>query len=218
MIHFFQVYKTYPGNMDALADISFSVDDGEFVFVTGPSGAGKTTLLKLMIRAEQPDRGEILVNGRNVARLKNSQIPPLRREVGFVFQDFKLLHYKTVYANIALVLEALGHKQKDIPKRIRQVLRVVRLDERVMKQTPVKISGGEQQRVAIARALVNAPSILLADEPTGNLDPRLTVEIIDLLERINEFGTTVLVATHDTSLVAKYRKRALTLDRGRLVA
>jgi cell division transport system ATP-binding protein len=218
MIHFFEVHKMYPGNIEALANISFGVEKGEFVFVTGSSGAGKTTLLKLMVRAEKPDRGEILVNGRNVTRLKNSQIPSLRREVGFVFQDFKLLHHRTVYANIALVLEALGYKTKEIPKRVRHILKVVGLQEGVMKQTPPKISGGEQQRVAIARALVNAPSILLADEPTGNLDPRLTTDIMDLLEWINQLGTTILVATHDTNLVAQYRKRVLTLNKGRLVA
>lgn len=217
MVQFFQVYRTYSGNIQALADISFKIEKGEFVFVTGPSGAGKTTLLKLIILAEKPDRGEILVNGRNVTRLKNSQIPFLRREVGFVFQDFKLLNRKTVYENIALVSEALGYKKKEIPKRVRQSLRVVGLEERVVKQTPLKLSGGEQQRVAIARALVNAPSILLADEPTGNLDPGLTVEIMDVLEKVNYLGTTVLVATHDTNLVAKYKKRALPLYRGRLV-
>ncbi|UCC66027.1 MAG: cell division ATP-binding protein FtsE [Deltaproteobacteria bacterium] len=217
MIQFFQVYKTYPGNIEALADISFKIEKGEFVFITGPSGAGKTTLLKLMIRAEMPDRGEILVNGKNVTRLKNSQIPFLRREIGFVFQDFKLLNYRTVYENISLVLVALGYKMSEIPKRIRQVLRIVGLEERVVKQTPFKLSGGEQQRVAIARALVNTPSILLADEPTGNLDPGITVEIMDLLEKVSSLGTTVVVATHDTNLVAKYKKRALPLYRGRLV-
>lgn len=217
MVQFFQVYRTYPGNIQALADISFKIEKGEFVFITGPSGAGKTTLLKLIILAEKPDRGEILVNGRNVTRLKNSQIPFLRREVGFVFQDFKLLNRKTVYENIALVSEALGYKKKEVPKRVRQTLRVVGLEERVVKQTPLKLSGGEQQRVAIARALVNAPSILLADEPTGNLDPGLTVEIMDVLEKVNYLGTTVVVATHNTNLVAKYKKRALPLYRGRLV-
>ncbi len=217
MIQFFQVYKTYPGNIQALADISFKIEEGEFVFITGPSGAGKTTLLKLIIRAERPDRGEILVKGRNVTRLKGSQIPLLRREVGFVFQDFKLLNHKTVYENIALVLEVLGYKKREIPKRVRQALRLVGLEEWVIKHPPPKLSGGEQQRVATARALVNAPSILLADEPTGNLDPGLTVEVMDLLERVNNLGTTVLVATHDTNLVAKYKKRSLPLYRGKLV-
>ncbi len=217
MIQFFQIYKTYPGNITALINISFKVEQGEFVFITGPSGAGKTTLLKLIIRAERPDQGEILVNKRNIARLKNSQIPSLRREVGFVFQDFKLLNNKTVYENIALVLRAMGHKKREIPKRVRQVLRVVGLEEWVMKQPPLKLSGGEQQRVAIARALTNTPPIILADEPTGNLDPDLTVDIMDLLEKVNTLGTTVVVATHDTNLVAKYQKRTIPLYKGNVV-
>jgi cell division transport system ATP-binding protein len=216
MIQFFQVYKTYQENITALINISFKVEQGEFVFVSGPSGAGKTTLLKLIIRAERPDQGEILVNKRNVARLKNSQIPLLRREVGFVFQDFKLLNNKTVYENIALVLRALGHDKRKIPKRARQVLRVVGLEEWVLKQPPLKLSGGEQQRVAIARALLNTPPIILADEPTGNLDPELTVEIMDLLEKVNDLGTTVVVATHDTNLMEKYQKRTIPLYRGKI--
>jgi cell division transport system ATP-binding protein len=217
MIQFFQVSKTYPGNITALINISFKIEQGDFVFVTGPSGAGKTTLLKLIIRAERPDQGEILVNKRNVARLRNSQIPALRREVGFVFQDFKLLNNKTVYDNIALVLRALEHKKGEIPKRVRQVLRVVGLEEWVLKQPPLKLSGGEQQRVAIARALINTPRIILADEPTGNLDPELTVEIMDLLEKVNNLGTTVVVATHNTDLVTKYQKRTIPLYKGQVV-
>ena len=218
MIQFFQVYKTYPVNIPALSNISFKIEKGDFIFVTGPSGAGKTTLLKLIIRAEQPDQGEILVNKRNVTRLKNSQVPALRREVGFVFQDFKLLNNKSVYDNIALVLRAMGHKKREIPKRTRQVLRVVGLDEWVLKQPPLKLSGGEQQRVAIARALINTPAIILADEPTGNLDPELTVEIMDLLEKVNNLGTTVVVATHDTNLVEKYQKRTIPLYKGRVAS
>jgi cell division transport system ATP-binding protein len=218
MIQFFRVYKTYPGNIKALSNIGFTIEKGEFVFVTGPSGAGKTTLLKLMIRVEKPDQGEILVNKRNLSRLKNSQIPLLRREIGFIFQDFKLLHDKSVYDNIALVLQALGHNKREIPKRVRQALKVVGLEEWVLKQPPLKLSGGEQQRVAIARALVNTPSIILADEPTGNLDPDLTVEIMNLLEKINALGTTIVVATHNTGLVAQYKKRTIPLHRGELVA
>jgi cell division transport system ATP-binding protein len=218
MIQFFRVYKTYPGNIRALANISFKIEQGEFVFVTGPSGAGKTTLLKLIIRAERPDQGEIVVNKRNVARLRHSQIPALRREIGFVFQDFKLLNHKTVYDNIALVLRAVGHNKREIPKRVRQVLRVVGLEDWVLKQLPLKLSGGEQQRVAIARALLNTPAIILADEPTGNLDPDLTMEIMDLLEKVNALGTTVVVATHNTGLVAQYNKRTIPLYRGRVAA
>ena len=218
MIQFFQVYKTYPGAIKALANISFKIKKGEFVFVTGPSGAGKTTLLKLIIRAERPDRGEILVNKRNVSRLKNSQIPMLRRTIGFVFQDFKLLNNKNVYDNVALVLRAVGHNKREIPKRVRQVLRVVGLEDWVLRQFPLKLSGGEQQRVAIARALINTPSIILADEPTGNLDPELTVEIMNLLEKVNTLGTTVVVATHNTNLVSQYQKRIIPLYRGKMAA
>ncbi|MBN1254791.1 MAG: cell division ATP-binding protein FtsE [Deltaproteobacteria bacterium] len=218
MIHFFQVYKTYPGTIKALANISFKIEKGEFVFVTGPSGAGKTTLLKLIIRAERPDRGEILVNKRNVSRLKNSQIPMLRRTIGFVFQDFKLLNNKTVYDNVALVLRAVGHNKREIPKRVRQVLRVVGLEDWVLRQFPLKLSGGEQQRVAIARALINTPSLILADEPTGNLDPELTVEIMNLLQKVNTLGTTVVVATHNTNLVSQYQKRTIPLYRGKMAA
>jgi cell division transport system ATP-binding protein len=218
MIQFFKVYKTYPGNIRALANISFTIEKGEFVFVTGPSGAGKTTLLKLIIRAERPDQGEILVNKRNLARIKNSQIPLLRRGVGFVFQDFKLLNHKPVYDNIALVLRAVGHNKRDIAKRARQVLKVVGLDERVLRHPPLKLSGGEQQRVAIARAMANTPSIILADEPTGNLDPELTMEIMNLLEKVNRLGTTVVVATHNTGLVAQYDKRTIPLLRGEIAA
>jgi cell division transport system ATP-binding protein len=218
MIQFFQVYKTYPGTIKALANISFKIEKGEFVFVTGPSGAGKTTLLKLIIRAERPDRGEILVNKRNVSRLKNSQIPMLRRTIGFVFQDFKLLNNKTVYDNVALVLRAVGHNKREIPKRVRQVLRVVGLEDWVLRQFPLKLSGGEQQRVAIARALINTPSLILADEPTGNLDPELTVEIMNLLQKVNTLGTTVVVATHNTNLVSQYQKRTIPLYRGKMAA
>jgi len=218
MIHFLQVDKTYPDDIKALTKISCKIERGEFVFITGPSGAGKTTLLKLIIRAERQDRGEILVNKRNISRLKNSQVPLLRREIGFVFQDFKLLHNKSVYDNIALVLRAVGHNKKEIPKRVRHVLKTVGLEEWILQQTPLKLSGGEQQRVAIARALVNTPAIVLADEPTGNLDPELTVEIMNLLEKVNALGTTVVVATHNTGLVAQYQKRIIPLYRGALAA
>ena len=216
MIQFYHVSKVFPANIQALSDITLQVNKGEFIFLTGPSGAGKTTLLKLIYCEESPTRGEILVNGINISRIKHSQIPYLRRNIGIVFQDFKLLNNKTVSDNIALVLRALGHKKREIPKRIRQVLRVVGLDERVLRQPPLKLSGGEQQRVAIARALINTPPIILADEPTGNLDPDLTVEIMDLLEKVNNLGTTVVVATHDTSLVDKYQKRTIPLYKGRV--
>jgi len=217
IIQFFSVSKTYPGKIRAINEVSLKISRGEFVFVTGPSGAGKTTLLKLMILAERPDRGEILVDGINITRLRRSQIFRLRRKVGFVFQDFKLLNDRTVYENICLPLEVVGYPLRKMEKRVRRLLRLVSLEDRVLGEYPLRLSGGEQQRVAIARALINNPPILLADEPTGNLDPALTIEIVDLLEKVNRLGTTVVVATHDTTLVSRYRKRAIALQKGRVV-
>ncbi len=218
IIRFFSVTKIYPGGVEAIKGASFSIRKGEFVFVTGPSGAGKTTLLKLMILAERPERGEILVDGTNITRLRRSQIYRLRRKVGFVFQDFKLLKDRTVFENICLPLEVIGYPLTKMEKRVRRLLKLVSLDEKVLNLPPLYLSGGEQQRVAIARALINNPSILLADEPTGNLDPALTIEIMDLLMKVNQVGTTVVVATHDDSLVNRYRRRTIVLRRGEIVA
>ncbi len=218
IIRFFSVTKIYPGGIEAIKGASFSIKKGEFVFVTGPSGAGKTTLLKLMILAEKPERGEILVDGTNITRLRRSQIYRLRRKVGFVFQDFKLLKDRTVFENICLPLEVIGYPLTKMEKRVRRLLKLVSLDEKVLDLPPLYLSGGEQQRVAIARALINNPSILLADEPTGNLDPALTIEIMDLLVKVNQVGTTVVVATHDDSLVDRYGRRAIVLRRGEIVA
>ena len=218
IIRFFSVTKIYPGGIEAIKGASFSIKKGEFVFVTGPSGAGKTTLLKLMILAERPERGEILVDGTNITRLRRSQIYRLRRRVGFVFQDFKLLKDRTVFENICLPLEVIGYPLTKMKKRVRRLLKLVSLDEKVLDLPPLYLSGGEQQRVAIARALINNPSILLADEPTGNLDPALTIEIMDLLVKVNQVGTTVVVATHDDSLVDRYGRRAIVLRRGEIVA
>ena len=218
IIQFFSVTKIYPGGIEAIKGASFSIKKGEFVFVTGPSGAGKTTLLKLMILAERPERGEILVDGTNITRLRRSQIYRLRRKVGFVFQDFKLLKDRTVFENICLPLEVIGYPLTKMKKRVRRLLKLVSLDEKVLDLPPLYLSGGEQQRVAIARALINNPSILLADEPTGNLDPALTIEIMDLLMKVNQVGTTVVVATHDDSLVNRYRRRTIVLRRGKIVA
>jgi len=218
IIRFFSVTKIYPGGIEAIKGASFSIKRGEFVFVTGPSGAGKTTLLKLMILAERPERGEILVDGTNITRLRRSQIYRLRRKVGFVFQDFKLLKDRTVFENICLPLEVTGYPLAKMEKRVRRLLKLVSLDEKALDLPPLYLSGGEQQRVAIARALINNPSILLADEPTGNLDPALTIEIMDLLVKVNQVGTTVVVATHDDSLVDRYGRRAIVLRRGEIVA
>lgn len=218
MVQFFGVSKTYPGGIRALEGVTFTVKKGEFVFVTGPSGAGKTTLLKLMILAERPDRGEILLEGVNITRLPGTRIPFVRRRVGFVFQDFKLIPTKTVIENVALPLEIAGFSPKKVRRRIEQVLRLVGIGPELYNQLPPRLSGGEQQRVAIARALVANPPLIIADEPTGNLDPQLTLEVMDLLERINLTGTTIIVATHDTSIIQRMKKRTLFLEKGRMVA
>lgn len=217
MVQFFGVTKTYPGGVRALQGVSFSVKRGEFVFVTGPSGAGKTTLLKLIILAERPDRGEILLDGVNITRLPPSRIPFMRRRVGFVFQDFKLIPTRTVMENVALPLEIAGFPLKRVRRRIEQVLRLVGIGPELYDQLPQRLSGGEQQRVAIARALVGNPPLIVADEPTGNLDPKLTLEVMDLFEKINMAGTTLIVATHDTTIIERMKKRTLYLEKGRIV-
>jgi cell division transport system ATP-binding protein len=216
MIQTYHVYKTYPGGNAALSDINLRVDRGEFVFLTGPSGAGKSTLLKLLFCQEKASSGEILVDGINVSKIDRKRIPILRRRIGMIFQDFKLLNNKTVFENIAFALGILGCSKKEIKRRAWQALRLVGLHEK-MDLPPLRISGGEQQRVAIARALVKDPPLILADEPTGNLDPDLTADIINVLMLLNTKGTTVVVATHDTDLIQRYRKRVVSLSRGRVV-
>lgn len=217
MIQLFHVYKAYPGDPPVLHDVSLNVEKGEFVFLTGPSGAGKTTLLRLVFCAEQATRGQILVGGRNVARIRDSGIPYLRRNIGVVFQDFKLLPTRTVADNVAFTLDVLGIPRTETRQRVMRMLKLVGLEHKAHAM-PLKLSGGEQQRVVIARALVNDPTILLADEPTGNLDPVLTMEIMDLLNDINIRGTTVMVATHDSTILARYPRRTLRLERGQLVS
>jgi cell division transport system ATP-binding protein len=217
MIQAYHLYKTYPGGCNALSDISVRVERGEFVFVTGPSGAGKSTLLKLIFCQEKPSSGEILVDGISVSRMRGGRIPLLRRRIGMIFQDFKLLNNRTVFENVAFALEILGYSKKEMRRRAWQALRLVGLHER-MDDYPLRISGGEQQRVAIARALVKDPPLILADEPTGNLDPELTADIINMLMLLNTKGTTVVVATHDTDLIQRYRKRVIPLSRGRMIA
>lgn len=213
MIQFFHVSKIYSGNVHALNDITFQVNRGEFVFLTGPSGAGKTSLLKLIYCEERPTQGEILVNGINISRIKPSQIPYLRRNIGIVFQDFKLLKDLTVFENVAFALEVTGVRGKELRRRAWKTLRMVGLLDK-MDEMPLKLSGGEQQRVAIARALVHNPPILLADEPTGNLDPEITLDIINLMNNFSASGTTVVIATHNTDLVRKYSKRVIRLLKG----
>ncbi len=214
MIQTFHVTKVYDrGDRPALKDLSLNVQKGEFVFLTGPSGAGKSTLLKLLFVAERPTRGQILVNGRNVATLKPRQIPLLRRQVGVIFQDFKLINNRTVHENVAYALHVVGVPEKEIRRRVYQVLKGVGLYHKAHVMPP-KLSGGEQQRVSIARALVNDPVLLLADEPTGNLDHAITEEIMALLERANARGTTVVVATHNQELLKRYQKRVVHLENG----
>jgi cell division transport system ATP-binding protein len=195
--------------------VSLEVGRGEFVFLTGPSGAGKTTLLKLLLAVEQPSEGQIVVLGRNIARLGEVAIPDLRRRIGVVFQDFKLLPARTVEENVGLALDVVGAPRRKARAKVFGVLKQLGLQHRRYHH-PLSLSGGEQQRVAIARALVNEPDILLADEPTGNLDPDLTVEIMDLIAGAATRGTTVLVATHELALVSRYGKRAVRLDAGRI--
>ncbi len=217
MIELFHVYKQYPGEAPALSDVSLAVEKGEFVFVTGPSGAGKSTLMRLVFCAEAATSGQLLVFGRNVAKIRPSQVPPLRRAIGVVFQDFKLLPHCTVAENVAFPLEVRGMAAKEVRRRVGAMLRSVGLELKGDK-FPLSLSGGEQQRVAVARALVGDPALLLADEPTGNLDPDRTVEVMELLHAANARGTTVVVATHDRSLLERYKKRVVALERGRVVA
>jgi cell division transport system ATP-binding protein len=212
----FHVSKSYGAGSFALRDVSLEVRRGEFVFLTGPSGAGKTTLLKLLFAAEQPSEGQIVVLGRNIARLGETAIPSLRRRVGVVFQDFKLLPRRTIEENVALALDVVGTPRRRVRANVFSILKQLGLQHR-RHHHPLSLSGGEQQRVAIARALVNEPDILLADEPTGNLDPDLTVEIMDLIAGAATRGTTVLVATHELDLVSRYGKRVVRLEGGRLV-
>jgi len=215
MIRLYDVSKHYRSDAAALEGISLHIDKGEFVYLTGPSGAGKSTLLKLLFCAERPDRGQILVKGRNITRLKPREIPHLRRTMGIVFQDYKLMTSRTVFENVAFPLEVQGKKRIEIGKRVYQAIREVGLEER-MSRFPLELSGGEQQRIAIARALVVGPDILLADEPTGNLDPGVTLEIMELFKRANARGTTVMLATHSQEMIQRMPRRVLTLKGGRL--
>lgn len=216
MIKMFHVTKRYDQEYVALNDLTLHIPKGQFTFVTGPSGAGKSTLLRLLIREEMATSGQIIVNGRNIAIIPDHQIPILRRNMGFVFQDFKLLKRKTVYENVTFVLHVIGVSTKIQKKRAFEILKMVGLQHKIHSY-PLQLSGGEQQRVAIARALINEPVLLLADEPTGNLDPELAVEIMEIFKRINARGTTVLVATHDREMIQRMKGRVLMLDHGRLV-
>jgi cell division transport system ATP-binding protein len=215
-IRMFHVSKSYLAGSFALRDVSIELAKGEFVFLTGPSGAGKTSLLRLIFGAERPSEGQIVVLGRNIARLGESAVPPLRRKIGVVFQDFKLLPRRTVEDNVALALQVTGRPPRETRARVFAILKQLGLQHRRYHH-PLSLSGGEQQRVAIARALVNEPEILLADEPTGNLDPELTIEIMDLIASAALRGTTVVVATHELDIVRRYGKRTVRLEDGRIV-
>jgi cell division transport system ATP-binding protein len=208
--------KAYGRGLYALRDMSITVDKGEFVFLTGPSGAGKSTLLRLLLLQEQPSEGYAVINGRNLSRMSRSEVQTYRRSVGFVFQDFKLVPAKTVFENVSFALRVIGVSPEQQRRRAYQVLKWVGLQHR-QNAFPPELSGGEQQRVAIARALVNEPQLVLADEPTGNLDPDLSLEIMNLFRDINASGTTVLVATHDRELIKWVGRRSIHLEHGRLL-
>jgi cell division transport system ATP-binding protein len=216
VIETYHLSKLYSRGVYALRDLSLSIGKGEFVFLTGPSGAGKSTFLRLLLCQDVPSEGEIVVNGRKLASLTRNQIQAYRRTVGFVFQDFKLIESKTIFENVAFVPHVLGIPDAVQRRRTFQVLKWVGLQHR-MNAYPPELSGGEQQRISIARSLVNDPSLILADEPTGNLDPDLSFEIMNLFREINARGTTVLVATHDRELIRRVGRRAITLDHGRVV-
>jgi cell division transport system ATP-binding protein len=216
LIRLENVSKTYKGNVVALRDMSLDIQKQEFVFLVGPTGSGKSTLIRLLIKEDTPDGGRIWVAGKDIARLSSWKVPLLRRNIGCVFQDFKLLPNKTAYENVAFALEVIGRPQHVIKAQVPQVLDLVGLSKKA-DNLPSELSGGEQQRVSIARAFVNRPLILLADEPTGNLDPSTSVGIMRLLDRINRTGTTVVMATHDSSIVDTMRRRVIELDRGHLV-
>jgi cell division transport system ATP-binding protein len=210
------VMKQYPNGKVALRDVDLVIPEGDFVFLVGPSGAGKSTLIKLLIRDEVATRGLVVLDGQDLARLPRRQVPKMRRKIGIIFQDFKLLPTKTVWENVAFALEVTGYPRKQIRPAVDRVLAIVGLSAQA-KQTPSQLSGGEQQRTAIARALVHDPRLIIADEPTGNLDPLISWEILQLLLRINELGVTVLMATHNAEVVTALRKRVVALEEGRII-
>jgi cell division transport system ATP-binding protein len=216
MIKTEHVTKVYKDTVVALEDVSIEVQKSEFVFVVGPSGSGKSTFIRLLLREEEPSRGKIFVAGKNIANLSAWKIPYLRRNIGTVFQDFKLLPDKTVFENVGFALEVIGKPRHVIDRRVPEILELVGLGGK-LNNYPEELSGGEQQRVSVARAFVNRPLILLADEPTGNLDPTTSVEIMKLLDRINRTGTTVIMATHDNAIVDAMRRRVVELDEGKVV-
>jgi len=217
MIEFVDVVKSYTVGNTALQGVSMLIEDGEFVFLVGPSGSGKSTILKLITGELKPTSGSVHVNGYSLERIRRREVPYLRRTVGVVFQDFRLIDSKTVYDNIAFAMRVIGAREREIRERVPYVLELVGLDTK-SRRHPSELSGGEQQRLAIARALVNNPSTIIADEPTGNLDPARSLEIMTLLQEINNLGTTVLVVTHEMSLVEQFDKRVISIDDGLVVS
>ena len=214
-IKFKNVEKTYKNGVNAVYDMNLDIKKGEFVFVIGASGSGKSTLIKMLYREERPTKGEIYVGGVNVAKVKNNKVYKLRRKIGIVFQDYKLLPKLTVYENVAFALEIYGLPTQEVKRKVLKALDLVGLKSRT-KSYPDQLSGGEQQRVAIARAIVNSPKLLICDEPTGNLDPDTSLEVMKVIEKINDLGTTVVMATHDREMVNKMKKRVILLDNGKL--
>lgn len=216
LIRLKNVEKKYKNGVTAIYDLNLAIEKGSFTFVIGGSGSGKSTLIKMLYREEKPTKGQIIVGGLDVAKLRNTKVYKLRRKLGIVFQDYRLLPKLTVYENVAFAMEVLGYDKKEIHKRVMEVLDLVGLKNKV-RQFPDQLSGGEQQRVVIARAIVNKPKLLICDEPTGNLDPDTSMEIMKVLEDINALGTTIVMATHDRDIVDKMKKRVIVLDHGKLV-
>ncbi|WP_369283788.1 cell division ATP-binding protein FtsE [Oscillibacter sp. GMB15532] len=216
MIRLKDVEMEYDNGTQAIRGITLTIEDGEFIFLVGPSGAGKSTIIKLLTGEVEPTRGRVMINGFSVSNITDRQLPLMRRTVGVIFQDFRLIEKKTVYDNLAFVMRAVGMGEKELRKRIPYVLKLVGLDEKA-SHFPTELSGGEQQRVAIARALVNNPTTIIADEPTGNLDPDRSLELMRLLVKINTLGTTVVVVTHEKDLVDRFEKRVITIDGGRII-
>lgn len=216
MIHINQVTKIYENGSVALKNFSIDIEKGEFVFVVGPSGAGKSTFIRMMLREVLPTKGQVIVNGRNLVTMKEKEVPYLRRGLGIVFQDYRLLTDKTVYENVAFAMQVIEAPRREMQKRVNSVLELVGLRDKI-KNFPNQLSGGEQQRVAIARAIVNSPMVVIADEPTGNLDPETSWEIMNIFERINKSGTTIVMATHDKTIVDTMQKRVIAIEDGRII-
>ena len=217
MIRLRDIHKEYPNGTKALKGVSMQIDDGDFLFLVGPSGSGKSTIIKLITAEIAPTKGKLMVNGYNLNDISEKQVPLLRRTIGVVFQDFRLIEKKTVFENIEVAMRAVGATTSEIRRRIPYVLGLVGLTGK-SRQLPTQLSGGEQQRVAIARALANNPSVIIADEPTGNLDPARSLEIMSLLEKINDMGTTILVVTHERELVNRFGKRVVAIESGRIIS